>query len=131
LHDIGCLIYHGEILSRVFFNDPTLRNNTNFIIIILKRIWDQWKVKSYGLPLNLYFQLDNTCRENKNNFLFSYLHMLLKKKVFQKINVGFLLMDHTHDNIDQIFSRLSTKLAKYRAFIYKDLYQVIKESYKL
>jgi hypothetical protein len=40
-------------------------------------------------------------------------------------------MGRTHDKIDQIVSHSSTKLAKYRAFIYKDLYQVIKESYKL
>jgi hypothetical protein len=130
LHVVGCLIYHGKIFSRVFLNYPNLRNDANLIITILQRIWEEWKNKPCGLPPNFYFQLDNTCRENKNNLLFSYLHMLLKKNVFQKIKVGFLLVGHTHDNIDQMFSRFSTKLAKCKAFVYKDLCQVIRESYK-
>jgi hypothetical protein len=56
--------------------------------------------------------------------------MLLKKKVFQKIKVGVLLMGHTYDNFDQIFSCFSTKLAKCKAFIYNDLCEVISKSYK-
>jgi hypothetical protein len=130
MHVVGCLVYHGEIFSRVYLNYPTLRNDSNLIITILQRIWEEWRNKPCGLPPKFYFQLDNTCRENKNNLLFTYLHMLLKKKVFQKIKVGFLLVGHTHDNIDQMFSRFSTRLSKSRAFVYKDLCQVIQESYK-
>jgi hypothetical protein len=55
--------------------------------------------------------------------------MLLANKVFQKIKLGFLLVGHTHDHIDQIFSRFLTKLAKGKTIIYKDLYTIICESY--
>ena len=44
--------------------------------------------------------------------------------------MGFLLVGHTHDNIDQIFSRFLTQLSKSIAFVYEDLCQVIQESYK-
>jgi hypothetical protein len=87
------------------------------------------KIRRGSLSPTLYFQLDNTCRKNKNNLLFSYLHMLLIKKVFQKIKLGFFLVGHTHDHIDQMFSCFSTKFAKGKAMIYKDVCSLIFESY--
>jgi hypothetical protein len=89
LHIVGCLMYHCEVFSCVFLNYPTLRNDANLIITILQRIWDEWKNKPCGLPPNFYFQLDNTCRENKNNLLFSYLHMLLKFIFFKRSSLDF------------------------------------------
>src|SRR5450759_689618 len=86
--------------------------------------------KPGGLPPILYLQLDNTSRENKNNLLFTYLHMLVVKKVFRKIKVGFLIVGHTHDQIDQMFSRFSVRLAKCKAFTYEALCTIIKDSYK-
>jgi hypothetical protein len=114
LHAVGCLIYHREIFSRVFLNYPSLRNDGNLTITILQNVLNKWKIRPGDLPPTLYFQLNNTCRENKNNLLFSYLHMLLVKKIFQKIKLGFLLVGHTHDHIDKMFSCFSTKLAKGR-----------------
>ena len=46
-------------------------------------------------------ELDNTSRENKNSMVFGYLSMLVKKGIFKKIKVNFLLVGHTHDHIDQ------------------------------
>jgi hypothetical protein len=129
LHVVGCLIYHREIFSRVCLNYPFLQNEGNLTITILQNILNEWKIRPRGLPSTLCFQLDNTCRENKNNFLFSYLYMLLVKKVFQKIKLGFLLVGHTHDHIDKMFSRFSTKLVKRKAMIYKNLCIIIYESY--
>jgi hypothetical protein len=82
LHVVGCLIYHIEIFSRVFLNYPSLQNDGNLTITILQNVLNEWKIKPGGLLPTLYFQLDNTCRENKNTLLFSYLHMLFVKKIF-------------------------------------------------
>ena len=87
------------------------------------------KAEQGGLPSVLYLQLDNTSRENKNNLLFTYLHLLVVHKVFRKIKLGFLIVGHTHDQIDQMFSRFSRKLAKCKAFTYDDLCAIIKDSY--
>jgi hypothetical protein len=85
----------------------------------------EWRLKDDCLPPVLYLQLDNTSRENKNNLLFLYLHMLVLKGMFKKIKVGFLLIGHTHDQIGQIFSRFFVKLAKSKAFGYDDLCKII------
>lgn len=68
------------------------------------RMWDG------PLPKSLYVQLDNTARENKNQLVIAYLNMLVEKDVFKKVKLGFLLVGHTHDQIDQMFSRFSARL---------------------
>jgi hypothetical protein len=130
MHVIGCLVFHEQLFSRVFLNYPTLHNDGNLTITILQQVIYEWRLKDSGLPPVLYLQLDNTSRENKNNLLFLYLHMLVLKGVFNKIKVGFLLVGHTHDQIDQMFSRFSIKLAKSKAFVYEDLCKIIQQSYK-
>jgi hypothetical protein len=40
------------------------------------------------------------------------------------------LVGHTHDQIDQIFSRFSVKITKCKAFVYDDFCKIIQRSYK-
>ena len=129
IHVVGCLVFHATLHSRVFLNYPSLHNDGNLVVTIMQRIFNEWEKKLGGLPPVLYLQLDNTSRENKNNLLFTYLHMLLVKKVFRKIKLGFLIVGHTHDQIDQMFSRFSRKLAKCKAFAYEELCSLLKDSY--
>ena len=62
------------------------------------------------LPENLLLQLDNCAGENKNRYLFAYLSMLVARGVFKTIQLGFLMVGHTHEDIDAMFSRFSEKL---------------------
>ena len=57
----------------------------------------------------LYLQVDN-CGENKNKVLFGFLTHLVRQHTFQKIKAGFLMVGHTHEDIDQMFSVISTYL---------------------
>ncbi len=130
MHVVGCLVFHGELHSRVFLNYPNLHNDGNLTITILQRVFNEWEGRPVRLPPVLYLQLDNTCRENKNNLLMAYLHMLVKNKVFKKIKIGFLLVGHTHDQIDQMFSRFSKRLGRHKAFTFEELSVIICEAYK-
>jgi hypothetical protein len=55
--------------------------------------------------------------------------MLLAKKMFQKIKLGFFLVGHIHNYIDKIFNRFSIKISRGKAMIYKYLCTIIFESY--
>ncbi|KAL3675026.1 hypothetical protein R1sor_024974 [Riccia sorocarpa] len=90
-----------------------------------KRLFD-WEGP---LPATLYIQLDNTVRENKNGIVFAYLAMLVEKKIFRKIKVGFLIVGHTHDHVDQMFSRFSVALRGKKAFTMPQMQQIIQEAY--
>ena len=56
-----------------------------------------------------YLQVDN-CGENKNKILFAFLVDLVRRNIFSKIKIGFLMTGHTHEDIDSFFSTIASKL---------------------
>ena len=79
------------------------------------------------LPPVLYLQLDNCFRENKNKFVMAFCALLVKFKFFSKVwfkfanfesitcfqvRINFLRIGHTHEDIDQFFSRISVGLRR-------------------
>ena len=73
------------------------------------------------LPERLYLQLDNSAKDNKNQFLMAFLSMLIYGGVFKEIQVGFLLVGHTHEDIDAYFSHLSKTLKATNTYVVADL----------
>ena len=113
MHLVGCLVYHSKVMANVFFTYPNIHNDPNLSITIIHHIITSWEGP---LPRVLYIQLDNTPRENKNQVVLAYLCMLVEMKIVDKVKIGFLLVGHTHDQIDQMFSTISKKLARNDAF---------------
>jgi hypothetical protein len=66
-------------------------------------------------PRKLYLQLDNTARQNKSKYVFAYLGWLVQTGQALEVIVSFLPVGHTHEDIDQLFSRLSVYLRKHDA----------------
>ncbi|KAL3680782.1 hypothetical protein R1sor_023738 [Riccia sorocarpa] len=126
VHLVGAMIFHGKLRTRVSLTYNNLKSESNLTITVLQKILLEWESI---LPPTLYLQLDNTVRENKNNILFAYLAMLLEKKVFTKIKLGFLLVGHTYDFVDQMFSRFSQALRRENAFTMSRLRSMIENNY--
>jgi len=120
------MVFNGKMLPRVYFTAPNIHNDANLTITIIHDVISHW---SGNLPEVLYLQLDNTCRENKNQVVFGYLNMLVELRIFQKVKVGFLLVGHTHDHIDQMFSRFSVTLRRKEVGSLPSLIECIKKSY--
>ena len=74
-------------------------------------------------------QLDNTRRENKNQIVFGYLNMLVELGNFHKVKVGFLLVGHTQDHIDQMFKRFAVTLGRNNVGSLPSLTEVIRNAY--
>ena len=126
IHVVGCLVINGKLKSKVFLNYPNVHNDSNLTVHAVQHVLNSWEGP---LPPVLYVQLDNTSRENKNKFTMAYFNMLVEKGIFKKIKIGFLLVGHTHDQIDQMFSRFSVKLNRQRAFRLDSLEEIILDSY--
>ncbi|KAL3686578.1 hypothetical protein R1sor_009152 [Riccia sorocarpa] len=126
VHLVGAMVFHGKMQTRAFLTYNNIKSDSNLTITVLHKILLEWEGP---LPPTLYLQLDNTVRENKNNILFAYLAMLLDKNIFSKIKLGFLLVGHTHDFVDQMFSRFSQALRRENAFTMSRLRSVIQNSY--
>ena len=62
------------------------------------------------LPPILHVQLDNCTKSNKCQYVFYFLSLLMAKCIFQEVFVSFLMVRHTHDDINASFGRWSMKL---------------------
>lgn len=58
----------------------------------------------------LVVQLDNATSHNKNKYMFYFWSLLVAQGVLREIWVNFLLVGHTHNDIDTLFGRWSMKL---------------------
>src|SRR5713226_1928285 len=71
-----------------------------------------------SLPPHLLLQLDNAASDNKNRYVFMFLSLLTALDFFITIEVGFLLVGHTHEDIDGTYGRMSSNLKS------KDIYSL-------
>ena len=69
-------------------------------------------VLATSLPPILNVQLDNATGDNKNRYVFGFWSLLVAKKIFREVYVNFMIMGHTHDDIDALFGRWSMVLKK-------------------
>lgn len=57
-----------------------------------------------SMPHVMYLQLDNCCKDNKNRFTMSAAVNLVYLGIVEETFVGTLLVGHTHEDIDQMFT---------------------------
>ncbi|XP_070547237.1 uncharacterized protein [Ptychodera flava] len=79
----------------------------------------------------LFTQLDNCYRENKNRYMLSLAHVLVQYKVFDMVDLHFLLVGHTHEDIDQLFSCISRHLKKTNIYTMDDMERAVMNSYNV
>ena len=120
---------HGKLIYG-FYDILQWPHDSNLTIQVLGHILLDFKDR---LPEVLYLQLDNTSRENKNRFVLGFCALLVQNNVFKKVHssvdvllcihkyhlsytvqvrLNFLPVGHTHEDIDQFFSKVSHKLKK-------------------
>ena len=83
------------------------------------------------LPPVLKLHMDNCFRENKNRFVLGLCHLLVHYGVFKKVSLSFLPVGHTHNIVDQMFSRFSVALAKAMCMTVEELHEVCSENYNV
>jgi hypothetical protein len=82
-HVTGVLV-HGR-RSYAFIDTHMWPHDSNLSInILLNILVDQCKAD--GLPSTLFLQLDNCFRENKNQYVFGFLALLVQKKIFKEVS---------------------------------------------
>lgn len=80
-----------------------------------------------SLPKEIFIQLDNTAKDNKNRYFFAFCDLLVHKGLFERFTVNVLPVGHTHEDIDRRFSRIVT-IRDQRVKTIKDLHHFIKMS---
>ena len=110
---MGVLVHgHGTYF---YVCHPTVSKGAgpNFTIECLMRTLEKVSHRDYDggkLPPHLFLQLDNCTGSNKNKFVFGLCNLLVHFHSFESVTVSFLIVGHTHEDLDQIFSIISRHL---------------------
>ena len=81
-------------------------------------------------PEGLHFTFDNTPSDAKNAHVFNFFACLVGQGIVQYITVSNLMVGHTHDIVDQMFSVWSRLLHTNDAPTLYKMHQLFKENYK-
>ena len=101
-------IAHGREESRRVFLSYNQPGNTNTVIeTIIRTIVDLYGGELKKVPPILFLQLDNTSSTNKNNIQMVANAALVELGIFREVWISFLMVGHTHEDIDQMFSCLA------------------------
>jgi hypothetical protein len=65
--------------------------------------------------------MDNCVKDNKNQHLLAFLSLLMVRDVFEEVKLGFVVVGHTHEDIDGCFGYLSKKLKEENNYILANL----------
>ena len=82
------------------------------------------------LPKKLFLQLDNLVKDNKNRYVMAFCSLLTARRVFKEVTVGFLIVGHTHEDINAHFSYLSKHLKMKNTYVLADLMKAFMDSQK-
>ena len=126
-HVYGCLS-HGRRAYAFIVGDHVKQGHNTTIQVVHAVLVDTLR-REGTLPKTMFLQLDNTSRQNKGQYLFAYLALLVHLGWFEYIYVNFLPKGHTHEDIDQMFSRFCMGLRFSDAFSQEDLAAIVGGSF--
>lgn len=101
----------------------------NVLLDVLQKVIDHRRKYHKPMPKTLYLQMDNCSRENKNKYMLAINHLLVYNGVFMKVKMSFLPVGHTHEDVDQMFSRFATHLKGRHVITLYMLHSCIRNAY--
>jgi hypothetical protein len=128
MHILGC-IAHGRD-TYAFTCPPHIAQGHNITIQVIDRVLLDILDKEGAIAPILHIQLDNTTKQNKGRFLMAYLAYLVQEGVIKEAYCNFLPVGHTHEDIDQFFSRVSVYCRHHNAPDPEALRECVRRSYK-
>ncbi len=123
------ILVHGRKFD-CYVSEPQVKHDTNLALTCLhSTLSELWDEDGDNGPEVLYLQVDGGS-ENKNQWMLAYLATLVNLGIYKKIKMCFLPVGHTHEDIDQAFSRISMHFRRVSAFTFPDLLTQVRNSFK-
>ena len=105
------ILVHGEDLYSDVWIDSHNKHDSNQVITSIMNVINDVRDSREGLlPCVLRIQADNYGRENKNQYMFAFCVVLVRLGYFVEVYLSFLLVGHTHEDIDKRLSVISSTL---------------------
>eukprot|EP00873_Tetraselmis_striata_P037237 jgi/Tetstr1/457501/TSEL_044082.t1 len=115
-YHLTCVKYDGYRPDDIYYYTNTIPHDSSTTctltwITIMKVIQHRGRKIPY-----IRIQMDNTVRENKNRNVAALCNWLVSIGICDVIHLVFLPVGHTHERVDQIFSRISLALSRSSAY---------------
>ena len=99
-------IAHG-FCCNLFLADEGERHGAaafvDVLIHTLDEVFRACREKNFAFPEHLVLQSDNTVSQAKNNLVMLFLAYLVGSGRFVTTMINFLMVGHTHEDVDQVF----------------------------
>jgi hypothetical protein len=121
-------IVHGRTPARRVYLSDRFPGNTNLVLeTFLRVLQEECGGDAEKLPPIIFVQLDNTSTTNKNNIFAALSAALVELGVSREIwiNLIYLPVGHTHEDIDQMFSSISQSFDYTPPRSLSEMYEVI------
>jgi len=69
-------------------------------------------------------------RENKNNVVMSVAYALVKKRIIRVFEIAFLMVGHTHSDVDQFFAMIAKYIWRHKVHSMEKLFEFIQKARK-
>ena len=126
-HLSGVLVYGEGLYSDVWIDSHHKHDSNQVVTSIMHVIDDVRTRRGRKLPPVLRIQTNNCGRENKNEYMFAFCAALVGLMYFAEVYLSFLLVGHTHEDIDQRFSVISGTLKRQDIDSLQELLELIKK----
>ena len=121
-------LYEKGRKTLILLNHDQFENGSNKVVSLIYKLLLTFLNDHRFLPRKLVITSDNCWRENKNQFVLSFLYSLVKLGVFEEITFAFLHVGHTGFAPDQMFSILAQEFKKSNIKTIEDLMWLISNS---
>ena len=106
----GVLVHSVGLYIDIWIDSHHKHDNNQVVTLIMHVLQDVCNQRGDILPPKLRIQADNYGRENKNQYMFALCAALVAFKYFVEVHLSFLIVGHTHEDIDQKFNIISRTL---------------------
>ncbi|XP_062582881.1 uncharacterized protein LOC134244642 [Saccostrea cucullata] len=127
-HHVTGILAHGQGKSYVFTWTDKFSCDSNITMNCLLRVFDDI-AQQRRLPPTLFLQADNSAKDNRNFIIMGFLGSLVLRKMFKKVKLSFLMVGHTHEDVDQMFSWISIHIGKMAIKTSDTLHEEIQAAY--
>ena len=88
--------------------DDDMDHGSNAFLEVLTRVLDHvhriCQVTGGRCPRHLIVMTDNTVSQAKNQYAMTFAGLLVARRKFSTISMNFLMVGHTHEDVDQLFA---------------------------
>jgi hypothetical protein len=124
IHLCGVLVRGIGLYADVWI-DAYYKHDSNQVITSVMYVIADVRQRKDRLPPTLRIQADNCTRENKNIYMFALCAALVGLGYFQEVQLCFLIVGHTHEDIDQHFSIILNTLKRTNIDSLKELLELV------